>query len=69
MLTSRADFEALLGSIAFGPVQADLNGNIKKLRARHDMTTDRSQTVQALVQCEHCEKKTTATEGLLWLTR
>ncbi|KAH9929553.1 glycolipid transfer protein [Epithele typhae] len=59
----------LLGSAAFAAVQADLKGNITKLRARYDAAPDKSATLELLVENEKGEKKRTATEGLMWLLR
>jgi len=59
----------LLGSTAFGPVKSDMIGNIKKLRDRQTEAPEKSTTLQDLVLAERAEKKKTATEGLLWLTR
>ncbi|KAL0956829.1 hypothetical protein HGRIS_002940 [Hohenbuehelia grisea] len=60
---------ALLGSAAFTPVQTDLAGNITKVRARYDAAPTASATLEELVKNEKAEKKTTATEGLMWLLR
>jgi len=60
---------ALFNSTAFGIVQSDINGNIKKLRERYQATGDKSRTIELLVANEASEKKRTATEGLLWLNR
>ncbi|KAF8348253.1 glycolipid transfer protein domain-containing protein [Amanita rubescens] len=59
----------LLGSTAFSIVQADLNGNIAKVKARYDAAPTLSGTLQSLVENEKGEKKRTATEGLMWLLR
>jgi len=59
----------LLGSAAFTAVQADLKGNIVKVRTRYDATPELSDTLQKLVKNEQGEKKRTATEGLMWLVR
>ncbi|KAF8740167.1 hypothetical protein AX14_008355 [Amanita brunnescens Koide BX004] len=59
----------LLGSKAFSVVQADLNGNIAKVKARYDAAPTLSGSLQALVVNERAEKKNTATEGLMWLLR
>ncbi|KAH7100787.1 glycolipid transfer protein [Auriculariales sp. MPI-PUGE-AT-0066] len=60
----------LLGSTAFGIVQKDLQGNITKVRTRYDAKPTESKTLEQLVKNEWAgEKKRTATEGLLWLTR
>ncbi|THH17872.1 hypothetical protein EW146_g3012 [Bondarzewia mesenterica] len=59
----------LLGSAAFSVVQADLKGNIAKVRARYDATPALSDTLERLVENEKGEKKRTATEGLMWLLR
>ena len=39
------------------------------MRARYDAEPSKSQTLELLVKNEMSEKKTTATQGLLWLTR
>ncbi|KZT10899.1 het-c2 protein [Laetiporus sulphureus 93-53] len=59
----------LLGSAAFTAVQADLKGNIVKVRTRYDATPAQSETLELLVVNEKGEKKRTATEGLMWLLR
>ena len=59
----------LLGSVAFRPVQSDMNGNITKLRKRYDASPANSQTLQSLCKNELASKSHTATEGLLWLVR
>ena len=59
----------LLGSTAFGVVQSDLNGNIKKLRTRYEAAPTKSDTLENLVINEKAEGKNTATEGLMWLLR
>ncbi|KAK0225598.1 het-c2 protein [Armillaria fumosa] len=59
----------LLGSSAFSVVQADLKGNIAKVRARYDAAPSQSATLEQLVENEKGEKKRTATEGLMWLLR
>ncbi|KIK09835.1 hypothetical protein K443DRAFT_671151 [Laccaria amethystina LaAM-08-1] len=59
----------LLGSAAFSVVQADLRGNITKVRTRYLATPEKSATLEKLVENEKDEKKRTATEGLLWLLR
>ncbi|KAK0195101.1 glycolipid transfer protein, partial [Armillaria mellea] len=59
----------LLGSSAFSVVQADLKGNIAKVRARYDAAPSQSATLERLVENEKGEKKKTATEGLMWLLR
>jgi len=59
----------LLGSTAFSIVQADLNGNIAKVKARYDAAPTLSGTLQSLVENEKGEKKRPATEGLMWLLR
>jgi len=59
----------LLGSAAFSVVQADLKGNITKVRARYDAAPTQSSTLEQLVINEKGEKKATATEGLMWLLR
>ncbi|CAL1706234.1 unnamed protein product [Somion occarium] len=59
----------LLGSAAFTPVQADLKGNIIKVRARYNAHPELSTTLEQLVENEKNEKKRVATEGLLWLLR
>ncbi|KAF9581081.1 hypothetical protein BGW38_002030 [Lunasporangiospora selenospora] len=53
----------------FSVVQNDMNGNIKKIRDRYDQNPVMNSTLQNLVRGEQPEKKKTATEGLLWLTR
>ncbi|KAG8988042.1 hypothetical protein FRB90_002771 [Tulasnella sp. 427] len=59
----------LLGSAAFKPVAADMNGNIKKVRDYRAAKPAESTTLEKLVISEKGEKKRTATEGLLWLLR
>lgn len=59
----------VLGSVAFNPVKSDMTGNIKKIRDRQLAVPADSSTLQDLVKNELKEKKHTATEGLLWLTR
>ncbi|KAA1471806.1 het-c2 protein [Dentipellis sp. KUC8613] len=59
----------LLGSTAFSVVQADIKGNIAKVRARYEATPKLSNTLEKLVENEKGEKKRTATEGLMWLLR
>ncbi|KAF2136761.1 uncharacterized protein K452DRAFT_322190 [Aplosporella prunicola CBS 121167] len=59
----------VLGSAAFKPVKSDMTGNIKKIRDRQVAQPGESQTLQELVVNEIKEKKHTAAEGLLWLTR
>ncbi|KAF2678758.1 putative glycolipid transfer protein HET-C2 [Lentithecium fluviatile CBS 122367] len=59
----------VLGSAAFKPVKSDMAGNIKKIRDRQLAAPTLSETLQDLVLNELKEKKHTATEGLLWLTR
>ncbi|KAF9927194.1 hypothetical protein FBU30_003440 [Linnemannia zychae] len=58
----------LFGSV-FAVVQNDMNGNIKKIRDRYLQNPVENSTLQKLVKGEMAEKKKTATEGLLWLTR
>ncbi|KAK3804929.1 MAG: glycolipid transfer protein domain-containing protein [Benniella sp.] len=58
----------LFGGV-FAVVQSDMNGNIKKIRDRYLQNPIANSTLQKLVQGELAEKKKTATEGLLWLTR
>nr|KAJ3422353.1 hypothetical protein HK105_000078 [Polyrhizophydium stewartii] len=57
-----------LGS-AFSVVKSDVQGNITKLRTRHDQAPAQSATLQSLVEAEKAENKNTATVGLLWLKR
>ncbi|KAF9452770.1 glycolipid transfer protein [Macrolepiota fuliginosa MF-IS2] len=59
----------LLGSAPFAVVQADLKGNITKVKARYNAVSEKSKTLESLVENEKGEKKRTATEGLLWLLR
>lgn len=59
----------LFGSSAFSPVQSDMTGNIKKIRARQLANPAGAETVQDIVLGEVSEKKKDATQGLLWLTR
>ncbi|KAH8551021.1 glycolipid transfer protein domain-containing protein [Umbelopsis sp. PMI_123] len=59
----------LLGSSAFSVVQSDMNGNIKKIRDRFLTNPTANDTLENLTATETPEKKRTATEGLLWLTR
>ncbi|KAG0368228.1 glycolipid transfer protein domain-containing protein [Gamsiella multidivaricata] len=58
----------LFGSV-FSVVQNDMNGNVKKIRERFLQNPAANSTLQNLVNGEIAEKKKTATEGLLWLTR
>ncbi|KAG0267301.1 hypothetical protein DFQ27_008861 [Actinomortierella ambigua] len=58
----------LFGTV-FGIVQNDMNGNIEKIRTRYSTNPAVNSTLQNLVKAEVAEKKKTATEGLLWLTR
>ncbi|KAF9544535.1 hypothetical protein EC957_011931 [Mortierella hygrophila] len=58
----------LFGTV-FSVVQNDMNGNIKKIRERFLQNPAANSTLQKLVDGEKKEKKKTATEGLLWLTR
>ncbi|KAF9304087.1 hypothetical protein BGZ74_002405 [Mortierella antarctica] len=58
----------LFGNV-FTVVQSDMNGNIKKIRERFLTNPAGNSTLQKLVLAEKAEKKKTATEGLLWLTR
>jgi len=59
----------LLGSVAFGPVQSDMKGNIDKIEARRLAAPAESETLQDLVRNEIKSKQHTATEGLVWLVR
>ncbi|GAA5887767.1 hypothetical protein JCM16303_002322 [Sporobolomyces ruberrimus] len=59
----------LLGSAAFSVVKNDMNGNVKKIRDRYETNPTQNSTLEKLVEHEKPEKKRTATEGLLWLTR
>jgi hypothetical protein len=59
----------VLGSAAFKPVKNDILGNVKKTRERQLAAPAESGTLQDLVLNELKEKKHTATEGLLWLSR
>ncbi|GAB5593124.1 hypothetical protein Unana1_08024 [Umbelopsis nana] len=59
----------LLGSSAFSVVQSDMTGNIKKIRDRFLTNPTANNTLENLCATEAPEKKRTATEGLLWLTR
>ncbi|TDL26034.1 het-c2 protein [Rickenella mellea] len=59
----------LIGSSALNLVSNDLNGNITKVQTRYDAATDKSKTLELLVKNEMAEKKSTATQGLLWLLR
>ncbi|KAK0476725.1 glycolipid transfer protein [Armillaria novae-zelandiae] len=68
-LFNSLDVLDLLGSSAFSVVQADLKGNIAKVRARYDAAPSQSATLEQLVENEKGEKKKTATEGLMWLLR
>ncbi|KAG0232746.1 glycolipid transfer protein domain-containing protein [Mortierella sp. GBAus27b] len=58
----------LFGTV-FGVVQNDMNGNVKKIRERYQQNPAVNSTLQKLVLAELAEKKKTASEGLLWLTR
>ncbi|KAG9293936.1 hypothetical protein G9A89_019274 [Geosiphon pyriformis] len=59
----------LLGSTAFGFVQSDMNGNIKKIQTRYNTDSKANFTLEHLIENEKSEKKRVATEGLLWLKR
>lgn len=59
----------LFGSTAFGVVQSDMNGNIKKIQDRLMTNPIQNGTLQDLVLAEKGEKTKTATQGLLWLMR
>lgn len=59
----------LFGSKAFTVVQSDLTGNITKIRTRYLACTDKSKTLESLVEHEKADKQKEATQGLLWLTR
>lgn len=59
----------LLGSTAFGVVQKDMTGNIKKIRDFQLASPATSLTLQDIVLAEKDQKKKDATQGLLWLTR
>ncbi|KAF2194189.1 glycolipid transfer protein [Zopfia rhizophila CBS 207.26] len=59
----------VLGSVAFNPVKSDMLGNVKKIRDRQLAAPTLSEILQDLVINELKEKKHTATEGLLWLSR
>jgi hypothetical protein len=39
------------------------------VKARYDAASDKSRTLESLIENEKGEKKQTATEGLLWLLR
>ncbi|KAG0240855.1 hypothetical protein BGW41_006610 [Actinomortierella wolfii] len=58
----------LFGAV-FSVVQKDMTGNIEKIRTRFLTNPAVNSTLQNLVKAEVAEKKKTATEGLLWLTR
>merc|ERR1712205_110671 len=65
-------FFDLLGPSVFAPVKSDINGNIKKLRAK--MATDAGlDTMEKMVLSEIDSKTTTksgsATDALRWLKR
>lgn len=59
----------MFGSAAFSVVQSDLRGNVGKLRERLTKEPAKSLTLQDLVINEKADKKTKATQGLLWLSR
>ncbi|KAK9457051.1 glycolipid transfer protein domain-containing protein [Dipodascopsis uninucleata] len=59
----------LFGSAAFGVVQKDMSGNIKKIRDAQTANPADSTTLQDIVLSEVSKKQKTATQGLLWLTR
>lgn len=64
------DLFNLFGSSAFVPVQSDLSGNIKKIRARQEaLGAENGKTLQRIVLSEVTGKNKDATQGLLWLTR
>ncbi|KAJ1539096.1 hypothetical protein HK405_013211, partial [Cladochytrium tenue] len=60
-----------LGS-AFSIIKSDIQGNITKIRTKHQSDVSRFATLQSIVEGEmgdKADKKKTATEGLLWLKR
>lgn len=59
----------VLESATFGRVQADMTGNIEKIRKRQLQFPDKSKTLQEIVLSEVTEKKKSATQALLWLNR
>ncbi|KAI9705321.1 MAG: hypothetical protein M1820_005151 [Bogoriella megaspora] len=61
----------ILGSVAFKPVQSDMQGNIKKVRELQSAApADKKSTIQSLVLYEIKDAKAhKATEGLTWLVR
>lgn len=60
----------LFGSSAFIPVQNDIAGNIKKIRAKQlELGEEKGATLQRIVISESGTKKRDATQALLWLTR
>ncbi|OAD65745.1 hypothetical protein PHYBLDRAFT_175918 [Phycomyces blakesleeanus NRRL 1555(-)] len=59
----------VIGSTAFGFVQNDMNGNIKRLRLRYESNPEKNDTLEHLLEGESDESKRLATEGLLWLIR
>ena len=64
------DLFNLFGSSAFIPVQNDMAGNIKKIRAAQEkLGPDHGKSLQKIVLSEVKENKKDATQGLLWLTR
>jgi len=60
----------LLNSKAFSVVQADLTGNIKKVRTYQEAHPEEGKTLEGIIASEpNHDKKLTATQGLLWLLR
>ncbi|KAI8641204.1 glycolipid transfer protein domain-containing protein [Parasitella parasitica] len=62
----------LLGSAAFSVIQKDMNGNLTvsiKIKEHYKTNPEANATLQSLLATEALEKKKTATQGLLWLTR
>ncbi|KAL9095159.1 MAG: hypothetical protein Q9165_002415 [Trypethelium subeluteriae] len=60
----------VLGSVAFKPVQSDMQGNIKKVRDLQSSAPDQSKTLQSAITYElKTLKKKTASDGLMWLVR
>lgn len=59
----------LFNSAAFTPVQSDMTGNVTKIRAKEEALQEKGKTLQEIVLSEVTDKKKSATQALLWLTR
>ncbi|KAJ1896664.1 hypothetical protein LPJ66_003854 [Kickxella alabastrina] len=58
-----------LGSAAFVIVKNDIQGNIKKVRTKHESNPEAFNTLEKIVLAEAGTSDRTATQGLLWLKR